>query len=182
MDEDEDYTCELSEEELFEFTEKLMENDENNCAKYFRYNFQERRCGEVWLLDARFRASACVLSRRSLWLCNVGLVLLQNTASALPPKEIVIQNNNKHVDFFVLHGSKSIFGAQFLHISIKNTVEGVCPGIFGAKLVPVFQYCCNTDLVSVTHVIFFTIRRSQRFTTRLRLEPRPKNTHPHPHI
>ena len=114
-----------------------------------------------------------MLSRRSLWLCNVGLVLLQNTASALPPKEIVIQNNNKHVDFFVLHGSKSIFGAQFLHVSIKNTVEGVCPGIFGAKLIPVFQYCCSADLFSVTHVIFFTIRRSQRFTTRLRLEPSP---------
>ena len=101
------------------------------------------------------------------------LVLLQNTAGALPPKEIVIQNNNKHVDFFVLHGSKPIFGAQFLHVSIKNTVEGVCRGIFGAKLVPVFQYCCNTDLFFVTHVIFFTIRRSQRFTTRLRLEPSP---------
>ena len=51
MDEDEDYTCELSEEELFEFTEKLMENDENNCAKYFRYNFQERRCGEDDVCD-----------------------------------------------------------------------------------------------------------------------------------
>ena len=100
-------------------------------------------------------------------------MLLQNTAGALPPKEIVIQNNNKHVDFFVLHGSKPIFGAQFLHVSIKNTVEGVCPGIFGAKLIPVFQYCCNADLFSVTHVIFFTIRRSQRFTTRLRLEPSP---------
>ena len=51
MDEDEDYTCDLSEEELFEFTERLMENDENNCAQYFRYNFQERRCGEDDVCD-----------------------------------------------------------------------------------------------------------------------------------
>ena len=40
MDEDEDYTCDLTEEELFELTEGLLDNDENNCAKYFRYNFQ----------------------------------------------------------------------------------------------------------------------------------------------
>ena len=46
MDEDEDYTCDLTEEELFELTENLLENDENNCARYFRYNFQERRCGQ----------------------------------------------------------------------------------------------------------------------------------------
>ena len=45
MDEEEDYTCDLTEEDLFELTEKLLDNDENNCAKYFRYNFQERRCG-----------------------------------------------------------------------------------------------------------------------------------------
>ena len=40
MDEDEDYSCDLTEEELFELTEGLLDNDENNCAKYFRYNFQ----------------------------------------------------------------------------------------------------------------------------------------------
>ena len=45
MDEEEDYTCDLTKEDLFELTEKLLDNDENNCAKYFRYNFQERRCG-----------------------------------------------------------------------------------------------------------------------------------------
>ena len=45
MDEEEDYTCDLTQEDLFELTEKLLDNDENNCAKYFRYNFQERRCG-----------------------------------------------------------------------------------------------------------------------------------------
>lgn len=45
MDEDEDYTVDLSEEEFFELTEKLLEEDENNCAKYFRYNLQSRRCG-----------------------------------------------------------------------------------------------------------------------------------------
>ena len=45
MDEEEDYTCDLTEEDLFDLTEKLLDNDENNCAKYFRYNFQERRCG-----------------------------------------------------------------------------------------------------------------------------------------
>ena len=45
MDEEEDYTCDLTEEDLFELTEKLLDNDENNCAKYFRYNFQVRRCG-----------------------------------------------------------------------------------------------------------------------------------------
>ena len=46
MDEEEDYTCDLTEEELFDLTEKLLENDENNCSQYFRYNLQERRCGE----------------------------------------------------------------------------------------------------------------------------------------
>eukprot|EP00093_Oithona_nana_P004329 04329.XXX_129366_132088_1 [CDS] Oithona nana genome sequencing. len=44
---------------------------------------------------------------------------------------------------------------------MASLVKCVCRGIFGAKLVPVFQYCCNTDLFFVTHVIFFTIRRSQ---------------------
>lgn len=51
MDEEEDYTCDLSEEELFELTESLLDNDENNCSKYFRYNFQERRCGEEDVCD-----------------------------------------------------------------------------------------------------------------------------------
>ena len=46
MDKEEDYTCDLTEEELFDLTEKLLENDENNCSQYFRYNLQERRCGE----------------------------------------------------------------------------------------------------------------------------------------
>ena len=44
MDEDEDYSCDLTEEELFELTEGLLDNDENNCAKYFRYNFQGNVC------------------------------------------------------------------------------------------------------------------------------------------
>ena len=26
-------------------TENLLDNDDNNCAKYFRYNLQSRRCG-----------------------------------------------------------------------------------------------------------------------------------------
>jgi hypothetical protein len=26
-------------------TEKLLDNDENNCSKFFRYNLQERRQG-----------------------------------------------------------------------------------------------------------------------------------------
>jgi len=51
MDEDEDYSCDLTEEELFELTEGLLDNDENNCAKYFRYNFQERRCGDDDVCD-----------------------------------------------------------------------------------------------------------------------------------
>ena len=49
-------------------------------------------CSWVWALGV-------------LWLWQTGLVLLQNTAGALPPKEIVIQNNNKHVDFFILWAS-----------------------------------------------------------------------------
>lgn len=51
MEEDEDYTCDMTEDELFELTERLLDNDENNCAKYFRYNFQERRCGEEDVCD-----------------------------------------------------------------------------------------------------------------------------------
>merc|ERR1711997_533698 len=51
MDEEEDYTCDLTEEELFELTERLFDNDDNNCAKFFRYNFQERRCGQDDVCD-----------------------------------------------------------------------------------------------------------------------------------
>ncbi len=43
--EDEEYTIECTEEEFHELTERLLDNDENNCAKYFRYNLQERRQG-----------------------------------------------------------------------------------------------------------------------------------------
>ena len=32
-------------DELFELTEKLLSNDVNNCAKFFRYNLQSRRIG-----------------------------------------------------------------------------------------------------------------------------------------
>lgn len=42
---DDDYSVDCTEEELFALTEELLENDENNCAKYFRYNLQERRQG-----------------------------------------------------------------------------------------------------------------------------------------
>lgn len=42
---DEDYTIDCSEEEFHELTERLLENDENNCTKYFRYDFQRRREG-----------------------------------------------------------------------------------------------------------------------------------------
>ena len=42
---DDDYTIDCSEEEFHELTERLLDNDENNCAKYFRYNLQERRQG-----------------------------------------------------------------------------------------------------------------------------------------
>ena len=38
MEEEDEYTVDnLSEEELFELTEKLLEADENNCAPYFRF-------------------------------------------------------------------------------------------------------------------------------------------------
>ena len=38
MEEEDEYTVDnLSEEELFELTEKLLEEDENNCAPYFRF-------------------------------------------------------------------------------------------------------------------------------------------------
>ncbi len=44
-DDDGDYTVDCSEEEFWELTERLLDNDDNNCAKYFRYNLQERRKG-----------------------------------------------------------------------------------------------------------------------------------------
>ena len=34
---DEEYTVELSEDEFFDLTEKLLDEDENNCSPYFRY-------------------------------------------------------------------------------------------------------------------------------------------------
>ena len=43
--EDEEYTVECTEEELFELTESMLENDENNCTQYFRWNVQDRREG-----------------------------------------------------------------------------------------------------------------------------------------
>jgi len=42
---DEEYTVDLSEDDFFELTEKLLDADYNNCSGYFRYNLQERRCG-----------------------------------------------------------------------------------------------------------------------------------------
>ncbi len=44
-EEDNDYTVDCSEEEFHELTERLLDNDENNCSGYFRYNLQERRKG-----------------------------------------------------------------------------------------------------------------------------------------
>ena len=43
--EDDDYTIDCTEEEFHELTERLLDNDENNCARFFRYNLQERRQG-----------------------------------------------------------------------------------------------------------------------------------------
>ena len=42
---DDDYTIDITEDEFFELTEKLLDSDDNNCAKHFRYNLQSRRCG-----------------------------------------------------------------------------------------------------------------------------------------
>jgi hypothetical protein len=39
------FTVDCTQEELNELTESLLANDENNCAKYFRYNLQDRRQG-----------------------------------------------------------------------------------------------------------------------------------------
>ena len=33
--------------ELCELTEKLIEKDKNNCAKYIRYNIQQKRYGNI---------------------------------------------------------------------------------------------------------------------------------------
>lgn len=44
MDDDE-YTVDCTEEELFELTESMLEADENNCTRYFRWNVQDRREG-----------------------------------------------------------------------------------------------------------------------------------------
>ncbi len=45
MDEEDDFTVDCTQEEIEELTEKLLDNDENNCARFFRYNLQERRQG-----------------------------------------------------------------------------------------------------------------------------------------
>ncbi len=45
MDEEDDYTIDCTEEEFHELTEKMLDNDENNCAKFFRYDLGERRRG-----------------------------------------------------------------------------------------------------------------------------------------
>ncbi len=51
MDDDEEYTVDCTEEELFDLTERLLDEDDNNCAKYFRYNLQERRDGQEDVCD-----------------------------------------------------------------------------------------------------------------------------------
>ena len=59
MEEEDEYTVDnLSEEELFELTEKLLEEDENNCAPYFRF------CN--WFLG--IETDLCIWTRIS---CNV---------------------------------------------------------------------------------------------------------------
>ena len=46
MDFDDDGVIDVTEEEFFELTESMLEEDSNNCARYFWYNLQERRQGE----------------------------------------------------------------------------------------------------------------------------------------
>jgi len=45
MEEDDGFTVDCTEEELQEFTERLLDADDNNCAGLFRYDLQERRKG-----------------------------------------------------------------------------------------------------------------------------------------
>lgn len=53
MDSDDEYTIECTEDEFHELTEKLLDNDENNCARFFRYNLQQRRQGTecLWMMS-----------------------------------------------------------------------------------------------------------------------------------
>lgn len=46
MDADDEYTIDCTEEEFFELTERLLDNDENNCARYIGYDLQDRREGD----------------------------------------------------------------------------------------------------------------------------------------
>ena len=38
MEEDDDFTIECTQEEVEALTEKLLDNDDNNCSKFFRYS------------------------------------------------------------------------------------------------------------------------------------------------
>lgn len=51
MDFDGDGVIDVTEEELFELTEQMLDEDANNCARYFWYNLQERRQGEEDVCD-----------------------------------------------------------------------------------------------------------------------------------
>ena len=51
MDFDGDGVIDVTEEELFELTEQMLDEDSNNCARYFWYNLQERRQGEEDVCD-----------------------------------------------------------------------------------------------------------------------------------
>ncbi len=44
MDDEELYTIDCEQDEVFELTEKLLENDDNNCARFFRYLFTIKNC------------------------------------------------------------------------------------------------------------------------------------------
>ena len=37
MEEEDDFTIDCTQEEVEALTEKLLDNDENNCARFFRY-------------------------------------------------------------------------------------------------------------------------------------------------
>ena len=51
MDFDGDGVIDVTEDELFELTEQMLDEDSNNCARYFWYNLQERRQGEEDVCD-----------------------------------------------------------------------------------------------------------------------------------
>ena len=95
MEEDDDFTIECTQEEVEALTEKLLDNDDNNCSKFFRYSeggFLKKVFGENL---------TAVLMRTATFHCGSPRELQQMQ---------VLWRTAIHTDKFLFYGTPYIFG------------------------------------------------------------------------